>query len=73
MNKDTLLLKYVLEPDPKNGKIFRYNKVMISLLSLLAEVPEKTVANTRIYSRSAIRYIPFYPCLLYTSPSPRDS
>jgi len=61
VNKETLLHKYLLEPDPKNAQIFRYNKVMICLMSLLAEVPEVIIANTRIYSRSPIRYLPFYP------------
>jgi len=59
--KETLLHKYLLKPDPKNPEIFRYSDLMVVLLSKLAEVPESIIANTRIYSRSPIRYIPFYP------------
>jgi len=57
----SLLHKHILRKDPDKKEVYRYSPIMIELLSRVAAVPPYLIANTKVYSRSPIRYIPFYP------------
>ena len=59
MMPDTILHNHLIEPT--SGRAYRYKPVMVSLLSKVTGVTEETVAKTKLYSRTPLRYIPFYP------------
>lgn len=56
----SLLHQYILAKPPKS-KGYRYTKLMVNLLHKVSSVPASIIETTRIYPRSARRYIPFYP------------
>ncbi len=56
----SLLHRYLLTKNPRN-KSYRFSPIIVELLHLVAEVPRDIIAETKIFSRSATRYIPFYP------------
>lgn len=58
MNTDSILYKHIITK--ASGKAYRYRPVMVSLLSKVTGVEEATILNTKLYSRSTVRYIPFY-------------
>lgn len=51
--------RYIIQAAP-DGKGYIYRPFMIELLSRVAKVPKPVLAQTKIYSRSPVRYIPFY-------------
>jgi len=58
--EDTILHKYVLTKDPKRKGYF-FSPVMVELLHHVANVPLDILRKTKVYSRTPVRYIPFYP------------
>ncbi len=58
--KDTLLSKHLLVPVTERKAAYKYSDIMVELLHLMTEVPRSRIRNVKIYSRSRVRYIPFY-------------
>lgn len=57
--EDSSLSHIISRTDHK--RYFYYTPVMVELLHLVAKVPKQIIKQTKIYCRSAERYIPFYP------------
>lgn len=55
----SLIGKYILE-SASDGKGYVYRPAVRHLLSRVAKVPPSILEQTRVYSRSLARYIPFY-------------
>ena len=47
----------------EGSSFFRYGPAMSRLLSLVSEVKEDIIVNTKIYTRHPLRYIPMYAAL----------
>ena len=58
--ENTLLHQYLLIKNLKRST-YLFSPIMVEILHYVAEVPREILAKTRIYSRTPMRYVPFYP------------
>lgn len=58
---ETILHKHLIRvaDDGKSG--YQYTAPMVELLSKVSGVPKNIIATTKLYPRTPLRYIPFYP------------